>query len=102
METINWIEEIINAAIIEIFAGFILLVIGAALGYWGLRRRVSTLENKFQNPAPVMNQTVYVGQPSTGPDKPISSTTVDRVEVISQEEFEALPVHDDKTIYITM
>ena len=51
-----------------------------------------------------MNQTVYVGQPSTGPDKPISSTTVDRAEVISQEELEALPVHDDndKTIYITM
>ena len=81
------------------------------IGIWHLPQRVSALENKLQTTTSVSNNQInnfgsfyMVGQPSNGPDKLISSTTVDRVEIISQEELEALPLKDDddKTIYITM
>lgn len=79
--------------------------IDTAISFFHLRRRDSDSENKPQTvmKAENINITAYY---NTGPGEKnsmegISSTTIDCIEVMSQEAFKALPEKKDRTLYIT-
>ena len=99
------IEKIVEATIVEILAGLILFVPLVALEFWRLRKRVNTLENsKVQ----INTGNINIGEINMGQQPPeppalgsISSPFIDSIEVLSQEEYNALPEKKDKTLYLT-
>ncbi len=104
MEIVIWIKEIANAAIVEILAGFALLVLLGVLGHWRLRRRVSILENNLEvqmNVGQINLGQINIGQQDPTRVESISSPSIDHIVVISQTEFDALPEKESRTLYLT-
>ncbi len=98
----DWTGALLGATLIE-FGIRVLWAIGGcivtALGLWGLRVRISALENKPQSPSLVVQQIVHGGQQSVGLERHISSTTIDQIESMSQDDYDAITVKNERTLY---
>lgn len=82
-------------------------LIDRLIDIWHLPQRFRDLETTLQAPTTVVGQinnfgSFYLsGQFSPGTEEHIYSTTIDCIEVISEEAFESLPEKKERTLYLT-
>lgn len=77
-----------------------IFILGWAAGQFWLRWRHAAIPPQPVQPLPVQ-QVFHFGNPVPGAEGVVHSTTIDRIETITQAEYEALTVPDKRTIYLT-
>ena len=77
-----------------------IFILGCAAGLFWPRWRHAVIPPQPVQPLPVQ-QVFHFGNLVPGAEGVVNSTTIDRIEAITQAEYEALTVPDERTIYLT-
>ena len=109
---LEWLAEWTRTQILSVVFG---IVCGLVIGWLfhkrqfrEVKKRLDALETNKSDGIERGHQEINIGpqfyfsgEPASGEDRPVISKSIRRIETLTQEEMDALPVKEKGTLYIT-